>query len=184
MILSVIMDVGDEFWDVSFEMWCFFSNMTGSLASLGRLDICSVPPTRKIPSLAANGDNLHGGLLLETLPLPIKVVNSSEKRSVWVSRTQYLSALLISSGYRPFSRETFSLFLVSWRFCCFALLLLGMNLEIQAVTPDNRRQEENLWMANKGRDRLHWNVRLILVRSCLPSSMESLTKKRPSEGQD
>lgn len=158
--------------------------MTGSLVPKGRLDICSVPPTRKIPSLSTNGDNLHSGLLLETLPLPLKVVNSSEKRSVWVSRTQYLSALLISSGSRPFSRESFSLFLVSWRLWCLALLLLEINLEIQAVTPDNRRQEENLWMPNKGRDRLHWNVRLILDSSCLPSSMQSLKRKRPSEGQD
>ena len=69
-----------------------------------RLDISSLPPTRKILSLSTNGDNLHSGLLPKTLPPALKVVNFSERRSLGVSRTQYLSALLISSGSRTFSR--------------------------------------------------------------------------------
>lgn len=94
----------------SFEMWCFFGNMKGCLTSQGRFDISNLPPLRKIPLLSTNGDNLYSSLLLETLPPPLKVVTSSEKRSVWVSGTQYHSVLLISSGSRTF---------LACRFVCF-----------------------------------------------------------------
>ena len=65
----------------SFEMGCFFGNVIGCLASKGKFDISSLPPTRKIPSLSTNGDNLnHSGLLLKTLPpSPFKVVKYSPK---------------------------------------------------------------------------------------------------------
>lgn len=168
----------------SFEMWCFFGNMKGCLTSQGRFDISSLPPLRKIPLLSTNGDNLYSSLLLETLPPPLKVVTSSEKRSVWVSGTQYHSVLLISSGSRTLFSLSFCLPLVSWRFWCLTFVLLERNLKIQAVTPNNWRQEENLWMSNKSRDCLNWNVRLIFASFCLPSSLQSLKKSRPSEGQD
>ena len=68
--------------------------------------------------------------------------------------------------------------------CDVSLSYFWKKISRSKLTPDNRRQEENLWMPNKGRDHLHWNVRLILASSCLPSSMQSLKRKRPSKGQD